>query len=181
MRAGGVDVLDIFAVALVADRAEALRHDHFGKAGHGIERRADFMTDFGEEFGFGRCRAQRLALGVAQLVLALLAAGDVAEYRANAVAADTGKRHGQRHETFLASARRDVEHVIEGAGAAHRAVEVIARRALALGRQQIAERAAAKLGCCRAEQRGGTGIGADDAAFGVERDDAVGRRVDVLL
>ena len=91
MRAGSVDVLDIFAVALVADRAEALGHDHFGKAGHGIERRADFVADLGEEFRLGRCRAQRLALGVAQLVLVLLAAGDVAEYRADAVAADTGQ------------------------------------------------------------------------------------------
>jgi hypothetical protein len=29
---GGVDVLEIFAVALVADRTEALRHDHLGES-----------------------------------------------------------------------------------------------------------------------------------------------------
>ena len=74
MRPGGVDVLDIFAVALVADRAEALGHDDLGEAGHGIERRADFVADLGEEFRLGRRRAQRLALGVAQFLLGLLAA-----------------------------------------------------------------------------------------------------------
>ena len=62
--------------------------------------------------------------------------------RAEAVAADARERHGQRHEPLVAGARLDVEHVIEDVGAAHDAVEIIARRAFALGRQQFAERAA---------------------------------------
>ena len=118
----------------------------------------------------------RLALrSSSSLCLRLVMSRNTAQMRSPPMRVE---RHRQRHEPVVAGARRDVEHVIEGAGAAQHAVEIIARRAFALGRQQIAERAAAKLGCRRAEQRCGAGIGADDAAFGIERDDAVGRRVE---
>ena len=46
MDAGGMDVFEVVFVALVADRAKTLVPDHFGKTDDGIERRADFMTDF---------------------------------------------------------------------------------------------------------------------------------------
>src|ERR1700741_4126980 len=52
MQAGGMDVFEIFAVALVADRAEALAHDHFRETRDGIERRADLVTDLGDELRF---------------------------------------------------------------------------------------------------------------------------------
>ena len=48
VHAGGVDVLEIFAVALVADRAEALRHHHLGETGDGVEWRANLVTDLGQ-------------------------------------------------------------------------------------------------------------------------------------
>ena len=50
MRAAGVDVIDIAAVLVVADLAEALQPHHFREAEDGVERRAQFMADLGEEF-----------------------------------------------------------------------------------------------------------------------------------
>ena len=70
MHAGGVDVLEIFAVALIADRAEAFRHNHLGETGNGIKRRANFVTDFADELRFRRRRFLRFARGRPQLVLA---------------------------------------------------------------------------------------------------------------
>src|SRR5262249_58977531 len=63
MCARGVEVLDVFAVALIADRAEAFAHHCFGKAGDGVERIADIVTYFGDEFRLGRRGALRLARG----------------------------------------------------------------------------------------------------------------------
>jgi len=48
MAAGGVNVLQVLFVALVADRAEALLHHHLGEADDGVEGRADFVADLGE-------------------------------------------------------------------------------------------------------------------------------------
>ncbi len=72
MHAGGVDILDVIPIALVAERAEAFRRDHLGKTGDCVERRADFVTDFADKLGFGRGRFLRLAGGVPQLVFAAL-------------------------------------------------------------------------------------------------------------
>ena len=47
--ARAVNVVDVFAVGVVADRAEDLRFHHFGKAEDGIERRAQFMAHVREE------------------------------------------------------------------------------------------------------------------------------------
>ena len=72
MRSGDVDVLEIVAVALVADRAEVLGHDHLGETGDGVERRADLVADLGEEIRLFGCRLVRLALGRPQLFLGLV-------------------------------------------------------------------------------------------------------------
>src|SRR5215831_19984678 len=63
MCARGVEVLDVFAVSLIADRAEAFAHHRFCKAGDGVERIADIVTYFGDEFRLGRRGALRLARG----------------------------------------------------------------------------------------------------------------------
>ena len=68
MRAGGVNVLDIFAVVLIADRPEALGHHCFGKAGDRRQRGADFMADFGDEFHRGG-RQWWLPLGIRRSTL----------------------------------------------------------------------------------------------------------------
>ena len=54
MAARGMDVLEILPIALVADRAEALLHHHFGKSDDGVERGADLVADLGNEIGFRR-------------------------------------------------------------------------------------------------------------------------------
>ena len=59
--AGVMDVAEIFAVALVADRAEALLDHHFREADDGVQRRADFVADLGEEVGLLRARLLGLA------------------------------------------------------------------------------------------------------------------------
>src|SRR6516165_7142875 len=68
MRAGGVNVLDIFAVVLIVDRPEALGHHCFGKAGDRRQRGADFMADFGDEFHRGG-RQWWLPLGIRRSTL----------------------------------------------------------------------------------------------------------------
>src|SRR5205085_10004925 len=69
MRAGGVDVLDIFAIALIADRPEAFGHDSLGKAGDGGQRRADLVADLGDEFGLRGDGVQHAPLSIAQFFL----------------------------------------------------------------------------------------------------------------
>ena len=51
--AGGADVLHVFDIALVAERAEALADHHFGKADDGVERRADLVADPRQHVGLG--------------------------------------------------------------------------------------------------------------------------------
>lgn len=52
MMAGMLDVAQILQVALVADGAEAFRGHHIGKADDGVQRRAQFVADIGEEAAF---------------------------------------------------------------------------------------------------------------------------------
>jgi hypothetical protein len=63
MRGGGVEILDVFAIALITDRPEAFAHDRFGKARDGGERIADIVTYSGDKFRLGGRGALRLALG----------------------------------------------------------------------------------------------------------------------
>ena len=79
MRARGMDVLEVFLVALVADRPESLLQHHLGKADDGVERRADLVADLGQEIRFLRARLLGRALGRDELALGLLEGGDVAQ------------------------------------------------------------------------------------------------------
>ena len=54
-----VNIIDILAVIVVTDRAECLRTHDVGKTDDGIERRAQFMTDAGEEGRLGLVRLFR--------------------------------------------------------------------------------------------------------------------------
>src|SRR6202020_828084 len=83
------------------------------------------------------------------------------------------QRHRQRNGPVLARARINVDDIIEDIGAAPDAIEIITRRAFALGREELVERAPDEFARRLAERGGGAGIGADDPAFGIERDDAV--------
>ena len=65
MRGGSVEILDVFAIALITDWSEAFAHDRFGETGDGIERIANVVTYLGHEFRFCRRHAFGLRLGAA--------------------------------------------------------------------------------------------------------------------
>ena len=109
VRAGGVDVLEVFLVAVVADRPETLLQHHLGKADDGVERRADLVADLGEEIGFLGARLLGRALGADQLALGLLEGGDVAQDGAELAVrpiAQTAHGHEERDRAALAHPAR---------------------------------------------------------------------------
>jgi hypothetical protein len=73
----GVDVLEVLAVALVADRSEALLHHHFGEAEDGVEGVADLVADAGEKLRLGGGRGVGLTARYAKLLGGLLVIGDL--------------------------------------------------------------------------------------------------------
>src|SRR5208337_5680549 len=52
------DVLEIVAVAVIADGPEALLHHDLGEAEDGVQRRPDLMADLGEKVGLRGARRQ---------------------------------------------------------------------------------------------------------------------------
>src|SRR6185437_4478510 len=87
MTTGGVDVLQVLPVTLIADRPETLVHHDFGKANDGIERCANFMADFREKFGFRDRGFLGCLLGVRELFGGVLPRGNVAQYHAKLLSA----------------------------------------------------------------------------------------------
>ena len=82
MAAAGMDVVDIAAVFVVVDFAEALQPHDFREAHDGVERRAQFVADAGEEFRFLPAGRFGRFLGLAQFRLGLLPLRDVAHHGA---------------------------------------------------------------------------------------------------
>ena len=156
MAAGGVNVLEVLLVAVVADGAEALVHHHFGKADDGVERRADLVADLGEEFGFGGRGALGLLARIDQFFLGALPGGDVAQHRAEFIAV-LDPPHGdvERHQPALAHAADRFAPGIEQAvaAAARQPVEIVERDAPAFRREQFAEAQFGEIGGVVAEQR----------------------------
>ena len=79
--AGGADVLHVFDIALVAERAEALADHHFGKADDGVERRADLVADPRQHVGLGVGGALGEPPRLAQFALAFPGLREIAEHR----------------------------------------------------------------------------------------------------
>ena len=105
--AGGVDVLEIVLVALVADRPETLLHHHFGEAQDGVQGRADFMADLGEKVGLGGARGLGGVARSGEPPLGLALAGEIAHERAKVrglARADPRQRQRQRNRTAAAIA-----------------------------------------------------------------------------
>src|SRR5690606_21906462 len=127
-------VAQIAAVALVLDRAEALVEHEFGEADDGIERRADFMADAGEETGLERGFALGGAACLDQLFLGTLPGGDVAHHGAETAALwQSPDGHEQRDVTTLRLAADDLAHDIENADypASSQTLEILALCSLA--------------------------------------------------
>src|SRR5271169_3039485 len=78
--AGSADILDVFDVTLVAERAEPLADHHFGKSDDGVERRADLMADPRQQIGLGVRGALGQTASLAQFALALLGLREIAEH-----------------------------------------------------------------------------------------------------
>ncbi len=122
MRAGRVDVLQIVAIALVADRPEALLHDDFSKAEDSIERRADFVADLGQEIGFQRARPLGLLARVLKFLLNLLPMRHVTEKGAEFLLCrvalrgpDAAEGHEDRNMSALMRPADDLAPVVEQA------------------------------------------------------------------
>ena len=115
--AGGADVLHVFDIALVAERAETLADHHFGKADDGVERRADLVADPRQHVGLGVGGAIGEPPRLAQLALAFLGLREIAEHREEirTVGPRAAHRHRQRNEAALAHAAQHLAAVIEQA------------------------------------------------------------------
>ena len=81
MDAALVDVLRVFAIALLAQRAQQLALQHFGEADDGVERRAQLMAHRGQELGLGAARQ----LGPLHRLMQLALDAAVAQQEAGAV------------------------------------------------------------------------------------------------
>src|SRR5262245_32945216 len=143
MAAGGMNVLEIFAVALVAHGAETLLHHHLGETDDGVERGANLMADPREKIGFGRRRALGLALRPGELGFRPLPAGDVAKGDAERVGAiaEASDGHEQMERGAVAGAADNLAPAPRRAGraVAENAVERVARRLRAFGSEQIGQ------------------------------------------
>ena len=180
--AGGADVLHVFAVALVAERAETLADHHFGKADDGVQRRPHLVADPGQHVGLGVGGALGQPPRLAQFALGLLGLREIAEHREEIRAVGAGAAHGhrQRDDAALAFARQHLAAVIEQAGDAGSldAGEIFEHAVLAFRREQLGEIASREFVAVMAEQRFGAAVGRIDVALGVEHHDAFGRGVE---
>src|SRR5712692_4438844 len=149
MAARGMDVLEIFAVALVADGTEPFLHHDLGETDNGIERGADLVADLREKVGLGGGGLFRLALGRNELLLRLLPLGDIAKDHAELICplADPPDGHEQRDQAALPDAADNLAPAIEQArnAVAGETVEIIVGYLHALGSKQTGERAAGEL------------------------------------
>ena len=180
--AGGADVLHVFDVALVAERAEAFADHHFGKADDGVERRAHLVADPGQHVGLGVGGAFGQPPRLAQFALGLPGLRQVAEHREEirTVGAGAAHRHRQRDDAALALAPQHLAAVIEQAFDAGRldGGEIVEHAVPAFRREQIGQIALREFVAVMAEQRFGAAVGGMDVAVGVEHHDAFGRGVE---
>ena len=132
-----MNVLDVFAVALIADGTEALLHHDLGKTDDRIERGANLVADLRKKVGFGRRGFFRLTLRLREFVLRLLPLGNIAKDDAELVGpiADPSHGHEQRDDATLADATDDFAPAIEQAcgAVAGGAVEITVGPLHALG------------------------------------------------
>ena len=180
--AGGADVLHVFAVALVAERAEALADHHFGKADDGVQRRPHLVADPRQHVGLGVGGALGQPPRLAQFALGLPGLREIAEHREEIRAVGAGAAHGhrQRDDAALAFAAQHLAAVIEQALDAGRldGGEIFEHAVPAFRRKQIGEIALREFVAVMAEQRFGAAVGRMDVAVGVEHHDAFGRGVE---
>ena len=182
MFARAADILQVFDIAFVAERAEPLRDHHFGKADDGIERRAHFMADPRQQVRFRVGRVIGLPPRRLRVAFALLALRQIAKHREEIRPTRTGPSdgHRQRDDAAVALAAEHVTAVIEQAcdlGALD-AGEMVLHHALAFRREQLGEMALRELRPVIAEQRFGAAIAGMDGAPGVEHHDAFGGGVE---
>ena len=180
--AGGADVLHVFDIALVAERAEAFADHHLGKADDGVERRADLVADPRQQVGLGVGGAIGEPPRLLQLALALSGLRQIAEHREEIRPVMAGPPHGhrQRDDAAAAGAAEHVAAVFEQAGDAGAldAFQIIHHHALAFRREQLGEIALHEFSAVIAEQRLGAAVAGIEVAFGVEHHDAIGGGVE---
>jgi hypothetical protein len=175
-----MNVMDVAAVFLVVDFAEAAEPHHFRETHDGIERGPQLMADAGEEFRFlAACRLGTF-LGLAQFRLGFLPLRDVADDRAEGCLRPRGlqlaDRQEQRHRSPLADDCRDLTPVVEDGceAGALKCCQIIADRLAAFRRQQVDEGLSRHIGDAVAEDRLRPCAEGVDARVRIECDDAVG-------
>ena len=160
--ARGADVLEIFAVTLIAERAEPFPDHHFGKAQDCIQRCADLMADPRQHVGFGIGGAAGEPARFMQLAFAFFDIRQIAEHREEirALRLRSSDHHRDRDQSTAAHARQHVAAVIEQArevGAVN-AFQIVAHRSLAFRREQRGEVLLHQFVAVIAEQRFGTAV-----------------------
>ncbi len=128
MLAAVADVADVGDVALVAERTEQLALHHLGEADDGVERRAQFVADVGEELGLGAVGDDGLFPGLHQLVLVLLLRGQVAADRHVAFVADRQAAH--RQQAAVGAAVEPAARGFERLGIGRGLAEIVVLQAL---------------------------------------------------
>ena len=180
--AGSADVLHVFDVALVAERAEPLADHHLGKADDGVERRADLVADPRQHVGLGAGGAIGQPPRLLQFAFALPGLRQIAKHgeEIRTVGTRSSHRHRQRDQAAAAHAAEHLAAMIEQAGdaAALGAREIVHHRGLAFRREQLGEIALHQFRSVIAEQRFGAAVARIDVALGVEHHDAFGRGIE---
>ena len=180
-----VDVADVVLVAVVADRSEPLLHHHFGETENRVQRRAHLVADAGEEFGLARVGLHGGVARRLQRAFGRLRRPEIAQRRAIARRRVGGDetRQGQRERKRLAApvAAGELLAAARRRLIAPHALEARRRFALALRREQGEEAFARHFLGVVAEQGLGAAAHGEDAARLVERDDAVGGRIEQRL
>ena len=163
--AGSADVLHVFDVTLVAERAEAFADHHFGKADDGVERRADLVADPRQHVGLGAGGAigqpPRLRNS-----LSLFLACDRSRNTAKKFGPSARVRPMVIDSGMMPPLRSRAQHlaaVVEQAGDVGRldAGEIFEHAVLAFRREQLRQIALHKFVAVIAEQRFGAAVGAN--------------------
>ncbi len=181
MIARTVDVLQVVAVAVIADGAELFIEHQLGKADDRVERCPHLVADTRQKLRLLRGGALGLGARLGQLLRGAFPLRDVAQDSAEAAAVwQAPHGHEKRDETPLSLTADHFQTVIEDAGntIVGKAFQMRAHRSLAFDGEECGEGFAGHILIVETEKRFRRPIGRADIAVIVDDHHAIRRRVD---